>query len=99
MGKLVSCIAAIMCLSLLVPVAGGCSQPEEENTFIKLLSLLPATAKDDSSITLIDYERFYQVNGISIYDENGQRIKREEYLKILKGTGATIREIKSKIRK
>ena len=83
MRKLAFCIAIILCLVLIMPVAGGCSEPEEENTFVKLLSLLPATAKDNSSITLIDYERFYKVNGISIYDENGQRIKREEYLNIL----------------
>jgi hypothetical protein len=65
---------------LLVPVSGGCSEPEDENTFIKLLRLLPATAKEDRVIVLIDHEKWRQVNGISVYDEDGQRINCEEYL-------------------
>ena len=82
MRKLVFCIALILCLVLIVPVAGGCSETEE-NTFVKLLRFLPAKAKDNCIITIIDYELFRKVNGISIYNEDGQRISREEYLENL----------------
>ncbi len=78
MRKLAFCVAIIMCLTLIVPVS-CCSEEEEENTFIKLLSLLPETAKEERVITIIDYELFRQANGISVYDEDGQRLNREEY--------------------
>jgi len=83
MKKMFFCIAIILCLVLLVPVAGGCSETEEENTFVKLLSLLPETARDGRVISIIDYEQLRQVNGISIYDEDGHRTNRDEYLENL----------------
>jgi len=68
-------------LLLLTPIVAGCSEPEEEqNTFIRLLSLLPATAKEDRVIVLIDHEKWRQVNGLTVYNEDGKRINCEEYL-------------------
>ena len=80
MRKLVSCMAIIICLVLAIPLAGGCSEPEEENTFTRLLSLLPAEAKEGRVITLINYKLFWQANGIQIYDSDNLRIDREEYV-------------------
>jgi hypothetical protein len=87
MRKPVSCIAVIICLVLVLSFAGGCSAPggentlsEEENTFVRLLSMLPAEAKEGHIITIIDYESFGKVNGISLYDEDGKRITEEEFL-------------------
>lgn len=80
MRKLVFCVAIILCLVLIVPVAWGCSKPKEENTFVKLLRLLPETARDGRAITIINYESIREVNSISLYDEDNQRITREEYI-------------------
>jgi hypothetical protein len=69
------------CLLLIMLVAGGCSGTSEpDNTFVRLLALLPAAAKEDRIITIIDYELFREVNGISVFNEDGERVNREEYL-------------------
>ena len=73
-------IVVILCFVSLMPVAGGCSQPEEENTFLELLSLLPASARHDGGIALIDYQRIWQVNGISLYDSDNQKMSAEDFL-------------------
>jgi hypothetical protein len=80
MRKLAFYVTILLCLTLIFPVSGGCSETDDENTFIKLLSLLPATAKEERVITLIDFERLWEVNGISIFDEDGQRISRDDYV-------------------
>ena len=77
--KILCCTLVFMGLVLLMPVSGGCSESEDENTFTKLLGLLPATSEEWRIIVLIDHEKWRQVNGISVYDEDGQRISREEY--------------------
>ncbi len=79
MRKLVFCIALILCLVLIVPVAWSCSETEEENTFVKLLTLLPETARKGRVIILIDYESFRKANGIFLYDEDNQRLTNEEF--------------------
>ena len=92
MRKLYLFIAIIVCLVLVVPVVGGCSKTEDENTFMKLLSMLPSTAKDGGGIAIIDYQRLWQENGISFYTSDNEKmsdrpmgnvmkqIKNEEYL-------------------
>lgn len=85
--KILSCILILTGLTLLIPVSGGCSEPEEENVFIRLLGLLPATAKEGRVIVLIDHEKWRQVNGISVYKEGGQRINGEEYIERMKSVG------------
>jgi hypothetical protein len=77
--KPVSCIAVIVCLVLVLTFAGGCSEPEEENTFIELLRLLPAEAKEERVIAIIDYEAIRKISGISLYDEDRKKITTEEY--------------------
>jgi hypothetical protein len=78
-------VLAILCIFTLAEVmaGGSCAAPSEENTFVELLKLLPAEAKEGRVITLIDYKLFRQANGIQIYDNDGQRIDRDEYINIL----------------
>jgi hypothetical protein len=66
-----------------IPLA-GCSgkTPPDNNRFIELLKLLPATEKG-GGFALIDYELWRQVNGISLFNSNGQEITREEYFDII----------------
>lgn len=83
MRKLFSCIAIILCLVLIVPVAGGCSAPEEENTFLELLSLLPANALDTGYFALTDYESIRNVIELPLYNSDNQPISRDEFVSIL----------------
>jgi hypothetical protein len=84
--KTVFCLLVLATLILIVPLSGGCSgeNSEEDNRFIELLKLLPATAKDDGCFALVDYERIWQENGISLQTQDGQKISREEFFNILK---------------
>jgi hypothetical protein len=84
MRKLISCVVIIVCLILLVPVSGGCSKTEEENTFLELLSLLPATAKDRGGFVLINYEKLWHACDISLYSPDGQAISREDFRDIIR---------------
>jgi len=86
MRKLSFYVAIILCLVLIVPVAGGCSKTEEQNTFEKLLSLLPVEAKEGRAISIIDYESFRKVNGISLYDEDSNKITKEVYTETIMNT-------------
>lgn len=80
MKKIISCVLGVICLVLLVPVSGSCGGPSEpDNPFVELLALMPASAREGRVITIIDYRVFRQLQGISVYDEDGQRINREEY--------------------
>lgn len=71
----------LMGLALLIPISSGCSKGvEQENTFLELLNLLPATARGSGGVALIDYELFKQANGISLDTIGNQKISRENFL-------------------
>ena len=62
-------IVIILCLTLIVPVLSGCSSTAASNTYIELMSLVPADfAVRDSgyvSFVLIDHSSYYEDYGIT----------------------------------
>ena len=64
-----------------MPVLASCiANQEPKNIFTESLKLLPSDARDGRVITIINYESFRKVNGISVYDEDNQRLTKEEYI-------------------
>lgn len=79
-ANFVNLIFLVFLLMLIMPLLVSCSgTAESNNTFIELLKMLPAEAKEGRVITIIDYESFRKVNGISFYDEDNQRLTNEEF--------------------
>ena len=79
-GKLVYFILQAFILKLIMPVLASCiANQEPKNIFTESLKLLPSDARDGRVITIINYESFRKVNGISVYDEDNQRLTKEEY--------------------
>jgi len=73
----ISVIATV--LSLLLFSMIGCTESEEENTFIRLMKLIPAEAKDSGGFILIDYEKIWQANGISTINSDGSVLSQGEW--------------------
>jgi hypothetical protein len=70
----------IICFLLLLPAVNGCSKTEVENTFSKLLTLLPASAKNGGVITIVDYKRIWEANGLSLYTSGNTKVSSGDFL-------------------
>ncbi len=78
--KLGFCILILTGLILLVPVLNGCSEkaPADDNPFMELLSLFPASASEDGCFFLIDYETLwgkYGINFPEIIEDNNALLR------------------------
>ncbi len=83
-GKWIYYAVILVGLILFVPVAGGCTEKsDQENTFIELLKLLPASAKESGGFALINYKLLRQANGISLYTLDNHRISRGDFLEAI----------------
>lgn len=75
----ISLILLITLLSIIVSNAScSMSSPVENNRFVELLTLLPASAKNGGRVVLIDYERILNEYGVSLYTPDNQTKTREE---------------------
>ena len=61
----------------------GCAADHEDNRFLDLLSLMPASAADTGGFVLIDYDGYCRVNDIPRVLTNGRRLDRDEFLDVL----------------
>jgi len=55
---------------------------DEDNRFMELLSLLPATAVEDVFFALVDYDLFRKANSISLYNTDNNIISSDEFFDI-----------------
>ena len=62
---------------------GGCGEPETENTFLKLLRLIPEDIKLSGIVEIKDYEKWRELNQIDIYKTDNERCNVEEYVERL----------------
>lgn len=84
-GKKIAITLVIISLLSSVLISSSCKNKAaaEDNRFLELLKLLPESAKHSDGFELIDYERIWRDNGISLYSPEGQKISRSDFIESL----------------
>jgi hypothetical protein len=79
---LASYLLLTLCLISILPASICCSSTPSsgENLFVELLKMLPATDKEIGCFNLIDYQKIRQDNGLLLYDSQGQKVSRDDFI-------------------
>lgn len=78
--------ALVAILILLVSVCAACTDTtKSQNTFVRLLYMFPESAKDFGAVCIIDYDRIWETNGISLKTPD-YTVPREELYDLVKET-------------
>jgi hypothetical protein len=86
--KLVCFLLMLVILVSVVPFSGcalitGEDTSQKDDLFMQLLSLLPASAADRGAFLLIDYDKCFKANGVSLNATNDASLNREQIYKFI----------------